>query len=114
MKNVIEIRRFIDDRVGLHTMTRRNFESWKRQVSQRVSEFGLLIKETDWNEPSERHGSINFLDVSFGFDDSRNLQTDLYQKPTDSKSYLNFGSCHSNYAFSGIVYSVSQTASYYQ
>ncbi len=33
------------------------------------------------------------------------LQTDLYTKPTDSKSYLNFHSAHPNHTFTGIVYS---------
>ena len=31
------------------------------------------------------------------------MQTDLFQKPTDSRSYLNFTSCHPNYTFSGNV-----------
>ena len=33
------------------------------------------------------------------------LQTDLYVKPTDARSYLNYGSAHPNHTFSGIVYS---------
>ena len=106
MKNIIEIRRFIDDGVGMNTMTKSNFEIWKCKVSQRVfSDSGLLIKETDWNEPSQKYGFVNFLAVSFAIDQSGTLQTDLYRKPTDSRSYLNFGSCHPNYTFSGIVYS---------
>ena len=33
------------------------------------------------------------------------LQTDLYVKPTDARSYLNFSSAHPRHIFSGIVYS---------
>ena len=33
------------------------------------------------------------------------LKTDLYVKPTDARSYLNFSSAHRRHIFSGIVYS---------
>ena len=41
----------------------------------------------------------------FCMDSNGSLQTDLYIKPTDSKSYLHFGSAHPNHVYSGIVYS---------
>ena len=48
---------------------------------------------------------INFLDINFSFDEKNILQTDLYQKPTDSRSFLNFSNCHPQYTFSGTIYS---------
>ena len=105
MQNIISIKRFIDDGAGLHHMSKRNFLFWKKTVSAKVALFGLKIKETDWSEPENRHDPINFLDIQFLFDVNDSLQTDLYIKPTDSRSYLNFSSCHPNYTFSGAVYS---------
>ena len=74
-------------------------------MSERVADVGLKIKEDDWFEPEGKHEPVNFLDISFSFDNSRCLQTDLYCKPTDARSYLNFNSAHPNYTFSGIVHS---------
>ena len=105
MSEIIGIRRYIDDGIGIHTMTKRKFDVWNNVVSERVSEFGLKIKKSDWSVPAMRHGPINFLDISFSFDEKRSLQTDLYRKPTDSRSYLNFSSCHPNHTFSGIIHS---------
>ena len=48
---------------------------------------------------------MNFLDILFGFDGNKELQTNLYRKPTDARSYLNYNSCHPNYTFAGTVYS---------
>ena len=50
---------------------------------------------------------INFLDIQYCFDGDGELQTDLFIKETDSRSYLNFASAHPNYTFSGTVYSQS-------
>ena len=105
MRNVIDIKRYIDDGIGLHIMSQHDFANWKRTVSEKVSQFDLKIKETDWEEPSSKHGSVHFLDIQLSFDKKKNLQTDLYQKPTDARCYLNFNSCHPNYTFSGVVYS---------
>ena len=46
-----------------------------------------------------------FLDIQFCFDFDGHLQTDLFVKPTDARSYLNFKSAHPNHVFPGIVYS---------
>ena len=105
MKSVTDIKRYIDDGIGFHTMTKRHFDSWKRSISTKVSVYGLKIKESDWEEPKQKHGPIHFLDVQVSFDAKKCLQTDLYQKPTDARCYLNFNSCHPNYSFSGVVYS---------
>jgi hypothetical protein len=50
---------------------------------------------------------INLLDIQYCFDNSGQLQTDLYVKETDSRAYLNFSSAHPNHTFSGNVYSQS-------
>ena len=38
---------FIDDGVGIHTMTKRVFNGWKKEVSKRVATFGLKIKDLE-------------------------------------------------------------------
>ena len=105
MRDIVGIKRFIDDGVGIHTMSDRRFGIWKKLVSSKVAELHLKIKDSDWSEPAEDHQPINFLDIQFSFDQNKDLQTDLYVKPTDARSYLNFSSCHPNYVFSGNVYS---------
>ena len=47
---------------------------------------------------------INFLVINFSFDKNA-LQTDLYRKPTNAGSFLNYSSCHPQYTFSGTIYS---------
>ena len=37
---------------------------------------------------------INFLDTTVKLDHNQNLYTDLYTKPTDTNSYLNYNSAH--------------------
>ena len=46
---------------------------------------------------------MSFLDIRFCFDFDGNLQSDLYVKETDDRSYLYFGSSHANHVFSGTV-----------
>ena len=105
MKNIVLVKRYIDDGVGVHTMTKRGFDRWKKIVSARVLEFGLKIKESYWNVPSEKHLPVNFLDLNFWLDKDRILQTDLYQKPTDARHFIGFTNCNQNYTFSCVVYS---------
>ena len=107
MKDIIDIKRFIDDGVGLHRMNQNSFKKWKIDVSKRVGVYGLTIKEKDWSEPKHKHDMINFLDINFSFDKSKTLQTDLYRKPTDARSYLHFDSCHPPHCFSGVVKSLA-------
>ena len=99
------MKRYIDDGIGIHTMTKRRFEVWKTAISGRVAEFGMKIKRSDWSTPSSESEMINFLDINFTFDKNNVLQTDLYKKPTDARNYLNFSSCHPQYTFSSVVYS---------
>ena len=65
---------------------------------------GLHIDESNFKPPSEY---VNFLDIQFCFDQNGILQTDLYTKETDSRSYLDFSSAHPNHTFSGNVYAQS-------
>ena len=102
MKNITDIKRYIDDGVGIHSMTKRSFASWRKTVSSRIQEFGLRIKDSDWNVPEDSE-PVNFLDINFWFDKNQ-LQTDLYRKPTDARQFLHYTSCHPNNTFSSIVY----------
>ena len=106
MKDIVSIKRYIDDGIGIHTMTARQFDVWKLSISAKVLKFGnLKIKESDWSVPPDKFKMINFLDINFSFDETNTLQTDLYRKPTDARSFLNYSSCHPQYTFSGTIYS---------
>ena len=102
MKYVKVVKRYIDDGVGFFTSTIRKFDEWINQINDALSIYGLNIDES---EIKEVDNFISFLDIQFCFDRNGNLQTDLYVKPTDARSYLSFNSCHPNYIYSGIVYS---------
>ena len=73
-------------------------------MNDRISCHGLNIDEHCISEPGEY---VAFLDVQFCFDSDGNLNTDLFVKETDSRSYLYYGSSHPNHTFSSIVYSTS-------
>ncbi len=79
-----------------------DFESWIRAVNNEIKHYGLNIDEFSFTTPDSY---IAFLDIQFTFTSSGDLQTDLYVKPTDSRSYLNFGSAHPRHTFTGVVYS---------
>ena len=52
MKDIVSIKRYIDDGIGIHTMTARQFDVWKLSISAKVLKFGnLKIKESDWSVP---------------------------------------------------------------
>ena len=69
-----------------------------------INPLGLNIDESNFQTNSNY---INVLDIQYCFDTTGNLQTDLYTKETDSRSYLNFSSAHPNHTYSGNVYSQS-------
>ena len=73
-------------------------------MNRRIGPLGLHIDESSYQTNSQ---FINLLDVQYCFDIEGKLQTDLYVKETDSRSYLNFSSAHPNHTFSGNVYSQS-------
>jgi len=102
MKHVVHVKRYIDDGAGFFTGSKRQFESWLKNVNQSLSGYGLLIDESSFEETGI---CVPFLDIRFCMDLDGQLFTDLYIKPTDSRSYLHFGSAHPNHVYSGIVYS---------
>ena len=104
MNNIVSIKRFIDDGVGIHYMSPREFSLWKNFLTDEVRKVGLNIKESDWNIAENSSDHVNFLDIQFWIDREGKIQTDLYVKPTDSRRYLSFESCHPNHMFAGIVY----------
>ena len=102
MTNVKEAMRYIDDGAGFYVGSRRSFQVLMGRVNENLNPYGLFIDE--W-EIKDVGGFIPFLDIQFCFDTSGQLQTDLYVKPTDARSYLHFSSAHPRHTFSGIVYS---------
>ena len=102
MSKITAIKRFIDDGSGFFSGTKRQFSEWITKINQLLFKYGLNIDEytiTDFNE------FVAFLDIQFRFNANGRLETDLYRKPTDSRSYLQFGSAHPNHVYSSIVYS---------
>ena len=75
------------------------------KVSDGVKEYGLKIKERDWSVSESAEIPIHFLDINIFVSQNNSIKTTLYRKPTDSRRYLNFKSCHPNHVFSGVVYS---------
>ena len=104
MTNITEVMRFIDDGAGFHFGSEEQFNDWLAKVNECIAPLGLCIDESSFKKPSYY---INLLDIQYCFDSDGELQTDLYVKETDSRSYLNFSSAHPNHTFSGNVYSQS-------
>ena len=102
MQNIKESKRYIDDGAGFYIGSERSFKTWMNSVNEALQPYGLLIDEYTIKDIDE---FAPFLDILFCFDKNGNLQTDLYVKPTDARSYLNYNSAHPNHIFSGIVYS---------
>ena len=102
MKLIIDMKRFIDDGVGLCEGTPEEFSEWMSKVNDALKPYGLLIDE---HQAQPTGAYVSFLDIKFTFDDNGDLQTDLFIKETDSRSYLHFTSAHPNHIYSGIVYS---------
>ncbi len=102
MKSVKSVKRYIDDGAGFFDGTKRQFSEFVTNMNRRLSSFGLNIDEYTICDPNN---PIAFLDTQFTFDANGDLQTDLYIKETDSRSYLFYGSSHPNHVFSSIVYS---------
>ena len=104
MTDVLDIMRYIDDGGGFHLSTKEQFDAWIAAVDERINPLGLHIDESNFQTNSHY---TNLLDIQYCFDCEGDLQTDLYTKETDSRSYLNFSSAHPNHTFSGNVYSQS-------
>ena len=82
MSNVKEAKRYIDDGAGFYSGSVRSFEVWMNQVNRNLNPFGLFLDESDIKDVSEY---VPFLDIQYCFDIHRQLQTDLYVKPTDGR-----------------------------
>ena len=104
MEKVPCLKRYIDDGAGFFAGTKRQFSEFITLVNNRIATWGLNIDEHCIVDPGEY---VAFLDIQYTFDGEGALQTDLFVKPTDSRSYLQFGSTHPNHVFSAIVYSQS-------
>ena len=102
MRDVKEAKRYIDDGGGFYVGSDRSFTNWIAKVNEALVPYGLLIDEYTIKEVGVY---VPFLDVQFCFDINGDMQTDLYVKPTDARSYLNFTSAHPSHTFTGIVYS---------
>ena len=106
---IVSIKKYVDDGIGIHTMVRRTFNSWKNKVSLRFIKYGSKIKESEWLEPSEKDEPVNFLDIKIWFDRDHKLLTDLSQKSSESCSYISFNSYHPNYNYTHCILSRSET-----
>ena len=104
MTMVLDVKRYIDDGGGFYVGNKEQFDSWLATVNETINPLGLYIDESNFQMNSNY---INLLDIQYCFDREGELQTDLYTKETDSRSYLNFSSAHPNHTFSGNVYSQS-------
>ena len=102
MQNVKEAMRYIDDGAGFYHGSERSFKTWMNAVNEALQPYGLFIDESLIKEIDE---FAPFLDILFCFDKNGQLQTDLFVKPIDARSYLNISSEHPKHIFSGIVYS---------
>ena len=91
MINVKEAQRYIDDGAGFYMGSQRSFVVWMNRVNENLNPYGLFIDEHEIKDVGEY---VPFLDIQFCFDIHGHLQTDLYVKPTDARSYLNFNSAH--------------------
>ena len=102
MANIKEAKRYIDDGAGFYTGSERSFKLWINSVNTALSVYGLFIDESVIKETNEY---APFLDIQFCFDADGRLQTDLFVKPTDARSYLSYQSAHPRHVFPGIVHS---------
>ena len=87
MTKITSLKRYIDDGSGFFSGTKRQFSEWINKVNLVLHKYGINIDEYKIGELGE---FISFLDIMFCFDDNGKLQTDLYVKPTDARTYLQF------------------------
>ena len=80
-------------------------KNWTHVKILSLTEYGLTIKDEDWEVAMQPNDMVHILDIKFGFDEQDNLITHWYRKETDSRGYHCYSSCHPNHVFSGIVYS---------
>ena len=93
--------RFVDDTTSLYAGDLEPFQEWLLTFRKDLKEsYGLEVtcEIVDSQEYSP------FLEVKYKFIEGSVL-TNVYQKPTDAHSYLNYNSCHPRHVFRSIVYS---------
>jgi hypothetical protein len=105
--HLLALKRFIDDLCGLWTGSKLEFTCWSDSVNEKLSKFGLSIKdnpdkEWDFQGPGE---PTTFLDIRYCFEAGSGLFTDINIKATDAHTYLHFSSYHPRELFPSIVYS---------
>ena len=84
MRNVLDVKRFIDDGGGFYLDTEEEFLNWLRMVNQVIGSLGLHIDESNFKKNSEY---INLLDILYCFDSEGELQTDLFIKAMEFENY---------------------------
>ena len=88
--------RYIDDIFAIWTYGEDKFKDFMPYINSIHSSF-----------QSTCHYSkecVQFLDVSVSVDNSGNITTDLYVKPTDTQQYLMATSCHPSHTNRSIPY----------
>ena len=89
--------RYIDDIFAIWTYGEDKFNDFMLYINSIHSSFQFTC-----NYSKE---CVQFLDVSVSVDNSGNITTDLYVKPTDTQQYLMATSCHPNHTKRSIPYS---------
>ena len=102
MDKISSLKRYINEGAGTYSGTKQQFTEFLKTVNERIGTLELNIDGYSVMDPGEY---VNFLDIQYTFDDDGSLQTDLYVKPTDSRSYLQYGSAHPSHVFSAVIYS---------
>ena len=87
MKHIVSIKRYIDDGAGVMSGTKRQYQQFIKSINNELQKFKLFIDEFQIEDPGK---ACNFLDIKFCFNNFGDLETDLYTKETDARSYLNF------------------------
>ena len=88
--------RYIDDIFAIWTYVEDKLKDFMPYINSIHSSFQFTC-----NYSKE---SVQFLDVSVYVDNSGNITTDLYVKPTDTQQYLMATSCHPNHTKRSIPY----------
>ena len=92
-------RRFIDDIIGVWTVTNANTD--KQSWTSFKAAINSPIYKLVW-EFSERKSHVDFMDLTIRIDDDR-LHTSLYEKPSNLHLYIPPHSCHPPGLVRGIV-----------
>ena len=85
MKDIASMKRYIDDGAGLFSGDKVTFKDWINTVNANLHSYGLNIDEHAITDPGS---FVPFLDIQFCFSTSGILETDLYIKETDSRTYI--------------------------